>query len=75
MSLSAVHRVAGQGGRRITEVAEDSAQNARCFLRYAPDAARTPRYHSSPVKVGQYIVAIAITRKDRVSNAESNQSG
>jgi len=48
----------------IGMIAMATGLNAKCFLRYVPSVAKLPRCHSSPVKIGQFIVAIATIRSD-----------
>ena len=43
--------------------------DAKCFLRYAPSVAKIPKYHSSPVKIDQYIAVIATIRSDLTGHA------
>ncbi len=43
----------------IGMIAMATGLNAKCFLRYALSVEKLPRYHSSPAKIGRFIVAIA----------------
>ena len=75
MSQSAVPNAVRQGkhGRTVTAtemVAITPGLAVKCSLRYAPSVEKTPRYHSNPVKVGRFIVAIAIIRSDPAGNTE-----
>ena len=45
-------------------IATATSPDAKCFLQYVPSAEKTPRYHSSPAKIGRFIVAIAIVNSD-----------
>ena len=69
-SLSAVSHAAKQG-RQSAEVvvAMATGPSGKCFPQYAPSVAKRPKYHSSPAKVDQYIVAIATIRSNRAGNA------
>ncbi len=42
---------------------------AKCFLRYAPSVEKIPRCHSSPAKIGRFIVAIVTIRSDLADHA------
>ncbi len=62
-SPSAVRHAAKQGKQSVTEtVATAIDPGAKCSLRYAPNAVKKLKYHSSPVKVDQCIVVSATVR-------------
>jgi len=70
MSPSAVphaDRQGRQGGMEVVVAATDS--HGKCFLPYAPSAAKTPKCLLSLSMTGRSIVAIATVKSDRVDNA------
>jgi hypothetical protein len=53
----------------IVMIAMATGLNAKCFLRYAPNVEKLPRYHSNPAKIGRFIAAIATIRSGRTDLA------
>jgi len=70
MSPSAVLHAVRQGRQSGTEVVVTATgSHAKCFLPYAPSAAKTPKCLLSLPMAGRSIVAIATVKSDRVDNA------
>jgi len=70
MSPSAVPHAAKQGSQSdMAVVATATVSHAKCFLPYAPIAAKTPKCLLSLPTAGLSIVAIATEKSDRVDNA------
>jgi hypothetical protein len=70
MSPSAVPHADRQGRQSGMEVVVAATGSlAKCFLPYAPSAAKTPKCLLSLPMAGQSIVAIVTVKSDRVDNA------
>ena len=69
MSPSAVPHAARQGRQSGMEVVVTATGHAKCFLPYAPSAAKTPKYLLNLPLAGRSIVAIVTVESDRVDNA------
>jgi len=69
MSPSAVPHAARQGRQSGMEVVVTATGHAKCFLPYAPSAAKTPKCLLSLSLAGRSIVAIATVNSDRLDNA------
>ena len=71
MSPNAAPHAARQERQSDLEMATTATgPSGKCFPQYAPSAAKRPKYHSSPVKVDQYTVAIATVKSDQVGNTK-----
>ncbi len=75
MILSAVPHAARKGKHGSTATVATAigmiatGLNAKYFLRYAPSVEKLPRDHSSPAKIGRFIVAIVTIRSDLADHA------
>ena len=70
MSQSAAPHAARQESQSVTETAAAATgPDARCFPRYVPSAAKTPKYPLNLAVISQFTVAIVTVKSDRVDNA------